>query len=120
MAAAVLLVAVGILQFLQGLSALADDDILIVGPEYVYTLDTTAWGWIHLIVGALLAITGFCLFTGATWARVVAIFIAAISIIANFLWLPYYPVWSIVLIAIDVVIIWAVATWNTDDGSTSY
>lgn len=113
-AAAVLLLTVGILQFFQGISALAKDEVLVFGPEYTYKFDVTAWGWIHLILGVVLALTGFFLMTGATWARITAIFLAALSIIANFLWLPYYPLWSILIIALDVVIIWAVTTWDTD------
>jgi hypothetical protein len=113
-AAAVLLLTVGILQVFQGISALAKDSVLIVGPEYTYALNTTGWGWIHLIVGILIALTGFGLLTGATWARIAGIFLAALSIIANFMWLPYYPWWSILIIALDVVVIWAIATWDND------
>ncbi|MGW0045577.1 DUF7144 family membrane protein [Rhodococcus sp. NPDC003348] len=113
-AAAILLLTVGILQIFQGISALAKDEVLVFGPEYTYKFDVTTWGWIHLVIGILIALTGFFLMTGATWARITAIFLAALSIIANFLWLPYYPLWSILIIAIDVVIIWAVTTWDTE------
>lgn len=113
-AAAILLVTVGLLQIFQGISAVAKDNVLVFGPEYTYSFDVTTWGWIHLVVGILIALTGFFLMTGATWARIAAIFLAALSIIANFLWLPYYPLWSILIIALDVVVIWAVTTWDTD------
>lgn len=113
-AAAILLLTVGLLQIFQGISAIAKDEVLVFGPEYTYKFDITAWGWIHLVVGILIALTGFFLITGATWARVTAIFLAALSIIANFLWLPYYPLWSILIIALDVVVIWAITTWDSD------
>ncbi|TQF66031.1 hypothetical protein FK531_19365 [Rhodococcus spelaei] len=113
-AAAVLLLTVGILQIFQGISAVAKDNVLVFGPEYTYQFNITTWGWIHIVVGILIALTGFGLLSGATWARITAIFLAALSIIANFLWLPYYPLWSILIIALDVVVIWAVTTWDTD------
>ncbi|QCQ92033.1 DUF7144 family membrane protein [Rhodococcus sp. SGAir0479] len=113
-AAAIVLMTVGILQIFQGISALANDDVFVVGPEYVYQFDLTAWGWIHLIVGIVVVLVGLALLTGATWARVAAIVIAALSIIANFLWIPWYPLWSILIIALDIVVIWAVSTWSPD------
>lgn len=113
-AAAIVLVTVGVLQIFQGISALANDDMFVVGPEYVYQFDLTAWGWIHLIVGIVVVLVGLALLTGASWARVCAIIIAALSIIANFLWIPWYPLWSILIIALDIVVIWAVSTWSPD------
>ncbi len=113
-AAGILLATVGVLQVLQGIAAIAKDDIIVVGQEYTFSWSVSAWGWVHLILGILVAVIGLALVTGATWARVAAIVIAALSIIANFLWLPYYPGWSLAIIAIDVVVIWAVSTWDAD------
>lgn len=110
--AAVLLFTVAVVSILQGLSAVANDELIIVGVEYVYEFDTTAWGWVHIVLGVVLAICAVGLMTGSAWGRGAAIVIAALSIIANFLWLPYYPAWSILIIALDVVVIWAVATWR--------
>ncbi|ONM50209.1 DUF7144 family membrane protein [Nocardia donostiensis] len=110
--AAILLLTVGVLSILQGISAVAKDELFVVGVDYVYKLDTTAWGWIHIILGAILVICALGLMTGTTWGRVAAVTIAALSIIANFLWLPYYPAWSILVIVLNVVVIWAVATWS--------
>ncbi|MDF3305667.1 hypothetical protein CJ179_22430 [Rhodococcus sp. ACS1] len=113
LAAAILLLTVGVISFFQGIAAVASDDLLVIGVQYTYQFDTTAWGWIHIVLGVVLAISAIGLMTGATWARVVAVCIAALSILANFLWLPYYPLWSILIIALDVVVIWAVTTWDT-------
>ncbi|MBF6180314.1 DUF7144 family membrane protein [Nocardia otitidiscaviarum] len=114
-AAAVLLLVVGVLSILEGISAAASDDLVIVDVnDYVYKLNTTGWGWIHIILGAIVVIAAIGLMAGTTWGRAAAMILAALSIIANFLWLPYYPIWSIVIIALDVVIIWAVATWKPD------
>ncbi|MFD3810025.1 hypothetical protein [Rhodococcus sp. NPDC058639] len=110
--AAIILATLGVVSLLQGIAAVAEDEIFVVGVAYTYEFDVTTWGWIHIVVGALMILIGAALFTGATWARVTAIVIAAISIIVNFLWLPYYPWWSILIIALDVVVIWAVSTWD--------
>ncbi|WP_040835848.1 DUF7144 family membrane protein [Nocardia brevicatena] len=110
-AAAALLLTAGVINLFQGISAVAEDNIFVVGPQYTYDLDLTGWGWIHIVVGVLLILTALALMTGATWARVTAIALACLSIIANFLWIPYYPLWSILIIALDVVVIWAIATW---------
>lgn len=67
-----------------------------------------------LVVGIIAILIAFGMFVGATWARVSAVIIASLSIIANFLWIPYFPWWSILIIAVDLVVIWAVCTWQTD------
>lgn len=113
-AAALLLIVAGTVALLQGIAAVAKDDVFVVGVEYTYKFDLTAWGWIHIVLGIIGILVAFGLFTGAAWARVCAIGIASISIVANFLWLPYYPLWAILIIALDVVVIWAVATWRVE------
>lgn len=112
MGAAIILITLGILSLLQGIAAVAEDEVFVRGIEYIYKFDFTTWGWIHIVLGVLMILVGLALMTGATWARATAIVIAALSIIANFLWLPYYPWWSILIIALNVVVIWAISTWN--------
>jgi hypothetical protein len=77
--------------------------------NYLFKFDVTTWGWIHLILGIIVALAGWGLLSGRTWARVVGITLAVLSAIANFLWLPYYPLWSLLIIALDVLVIWALA-----------
>jgi hypothetical protein len=77
------------------------------GDDYTFKLDTTAWGWIHLLLGVLLVGTGYALLSRRAWAGVAAIVLAGLSAIANFLFIPYYPFWSIVVIALDVWVIWS-------------
>jgi hypothetical protein len=77
--------------------------------NYVFQLDATTWGWIHLLVGLLVAFAGYGLLSGKTWARVVAITLAVLSAVANFLFIPYYPFWSLLIITLDVFVIWASA-----------
>jgi hypothetical protein len=112
-AAGALLFTSAVLTVLQGVQALVDHKPLIIGSHYMYRFSATGWGWIHIAAGIVLGIIAVGLITGAVWARVTAIVMACISIVTMFMWLPYYPMWSIIVIALDVVIIWAVATWDT-------
>jgi len=108
--AGVVLITVGVFQFFQGLAAIIEQDFYIVSPNNLYELSISGWGWIHLFLGVVLAVTGFFVLTGQTWARVVGIGVVAVSALANFLFIPYYPVWALVIIALDVAVIWALAT----------
>ncbi|MGQ1795916.1 DUF7144 family membrane protein [Kocuria oceani] len=109
-AAGIFLVLVGILHVLQGLVALFNDEFYVYGEEYIFTFDMTGWGWTHLIAGVVLAVTGFALIQGALWAHTLAVVLAGLSIVVSFLWMPFYPLWNIVVIAFDAFVIWAVTT----------
>lgn len=109
MFAGIMMAISGVFSAFAGLVALAKDDFYVVTPNYLLELDPTTWGYIHLILGIVVAIAGFSVLTGRTWARVVGIIAATVSAIANFGFIPYYPIWSILVIAIDVVVIWALA-----------
>ncbi len=106
--AATLMILIGIFQAIAGLTAIINDDFYVVTQNYTFDLDTTAWGWIHLILGIIVALAGFALLARRPWAGVVAITLAALSAIANFFFIPYYPFWSLLLIALAVFVIWAV------------
>ncbi|MFJ1455822.1 hypothetical protein [Nocardia sp. N2S4-5] len=112
LAATILLVTVGVLDILQGISAVGADQLYVVGVEYMYRFDTTAWGWIHIVVGITLVLIGIGLMSSTRWARIATMVVAALSIVANFMSLPYFPAWSFLVILLDVVVIWAVATWH--------
>jgi hypothetical protein len=108
--AGVFLLLGGMFQVLAGISAIAKDQVFVVGINYIWKLDLTTWGWIHLLLGALLILVGIFVLRGAAWAAWTAIILAGLSAVANFMWLPYQPIWAILIIALDVVIIWALAT----------
>lgn len=108
--AGVLLLVDGVLAVLNGIVGIAKDDVYARLGHYVYRFNLTAWGWIHLVIGVILIITGFCILKGMGWARGVGVGITALSIFANFMWLPYQPIWAIIAIAIGVFIIWALLT----------
>ena len=112
--AAVMLMMVGVFHAMAGLVALFDDTYYIVGREWIFEFDVTAWGWIHLIGGALLVMAGFGIYSGNVAARTVGVIAAALSAIANFAWLPYQPVWSSIMIAVAVAVVWALTVHGRD------
>jgi hypothetical protein len=107
--AAVMMMMTGGFQALAGLVAIFENEFYVATRNYLFELDVTTWGWVHLILGVIVALAGFALLSGATWARVVGITLAVLSAIANFLFIPYYPFWSLLVIALDVFVIWALA-----------
>ena len=107
--AAVMMMMTGVFQALAGLIAIFQNEFYVQTRNYLFKFDVTAWGWIHLILGIIVALAGWGLLSGRTWARVVAITVAVLSAVANFLWLPYYPFWAIIVLTVDVLVIWAVA-----------
>jgi hypothetical protein len=113
--AASILILIGSFQIVTGLAAVINDDFFVVAPNYTFDIDTSVWGWVHLLIGVVLVFTGWGLFSGRTWARVLGIVLASISAIANFFFIPYYPLWSIVVIALDVWVIWALTQSDVAD-----
>ncbi|WP_327728569.1 hypothetical protein OG250_19800 [Streptomyces sp. NBC_00487] len=113
--AAVMLFLVGLLDIFRGVMAIAEDDIFVTTRQYVFEFDLTGWGWVHLALGAVAVIVSMGLLRIAMWARVGGVAIAGLVIIANFLSLPYYPVWSVVMIAISGFIIWALCVVRRDN-----
>ncbi|HKN43986.1 MAG TPA: hypothetical protein VJW23_08670 [Propionibacteriaceae bacterium] len=109
--AGIVMVVGGAFQALEGLAGIVNDKYLVVLPNYLYAFDLTVWGVIHLLVGLALVVIGVSLLRGQTWARVAGIIAAAVSAILNFVWLPISPWWAIVLIAVDVLVIWALAQY---------
>ena len=113
LAAGALMLTSAILTFLVGVFALAANDLVVSGPGYEYTFQLSGWGWANILTGMVLAAVAIALFLSPQWARAAAIIVTCLAIVVTFLWMPYYPTGAIVLIALDVVVIWGVATWNT-------
>lgn len=116
--AGIMMMMIGAFHAVQGLVALFNDTFYVVGKEYVFQFDVTAWGWIHLLLGIVVAIAGAGLFTGAVWARTIGVIFAVVSGIASFMWLPYYPVWGLIVIALDVFVVWALIAHGRDIAET--
>ena len=105
--AATMMVVIGLFQVIAGLTAIFDDEFFVVTRNYTFDLDVSAWGWIHLILGILLLVTGYGLFSRALWAGMAALFLAVLTAVENFFFIPYYPFWAILVIALSVWVIWA-------------
>jgi hypothetical protein len=112
--AGVMLIIAGIFDIIQALVALFNDEFYVITQEWVFEFDITAWGWIHLIVGFIIVASGIGIFSGNVAARTVGVIVAGLAAIANFAWLPYYPVWSIIMIAICITVIWALTAHGRD------
>jgi uncharacterized membrane protein len=105
--AATLMVISGTLNAIHGLVAIVNDEWVVWGNRADLYLDLTEWGWVHLIIGIVVVLAGIGLLSGNVLARAVGVLLASIAIIANFLYIPAYPVWTLTIIAINVFVIYA-------------
>ena len=110
--AGVMMIVAGIFAVFEGIAALFNDKVYVNTPQYIYAFDLTAWGWIHLLLGVLVGLAGVAVIRGQAWGRFTGIALAGLSLIANFMFLPHYPLWSILIIALDVAIIWVLAVYR--------
>jgi len=108
--AGMLMILGGLWGFFEGLVAIIHQSFYITQHNYTYQFNVHGWGWIHLILGVVIAAAGVCVLLGQTWAKLLGIVLAVFSGIAEFLFIPYYPIWSIIVITMDVFIIWALAS----------
>ncbi len=99
---------VGFFHLVAGFAALFSDKVYVVGEQYLWTLDYTTWGWVHIIGGTLAVWAASSLMQGKTFGRTVAVLVAAVSAIANMVFVPVYPFWALLIIAVDVFVIYAV------------
>ena len=107
-----MMIMAGVFQALAGLVAIFENEFYVPTRNYLFQFDATSWGWTHLLLGLLVAFAGWGLLSGRTWARAVAITLAVLSAIANFAFIPYYPFWSMLIIVIDILVIWAIAAYG--------
>jgi hypothetical protein len=112
--AGVMMILTGVLNAMEGVVALARNEVYAVTPRYIFAFDLTTWGWIQIILGIVVLAAGVGVLTGQLWGRVVGITIAVLTILANFAFIPYYPVWSLLIIALNVFVIWALCVYNRD------
>jgi hypothetical protein len=111
----------GILMFLlggwwiiAGFVAIVNDDFFVVTQEWIFEFSTTSWGWTHLILGVVVLLASAGLFMGAVWARTVGVILAVISGLVAFAWMPYYPVWAILIVTVSVFTVWALTVHGRD------
>ena len=107
--AGVMLAIVGVFQLVQGLAAISDDGVFVSGPQYTYEIDLTTWGWIHALVGVVALAVAVGLLAGQDWARIAGMVLAGVGCVANFVFLPYFPWWSLAILAFNIAVIWALS-----------
>ena len=116
--AAVMMLMMGVWWMISGLVAIVNKEFYVVSQEWILKLDVTIWGWIHLMIGLIILLAGIGVLSGAIWARAVGTAIAFISALTAFAWLPYYPFWGFLYIAVSIVVIWALTT-HSESAETS-
>ena len=109
-----MMVLLGFWWIIAGLVAVINDSFFVVTQEWIFEFSTTTWGWIHLILGAVILLSGVGLFSGNVLARTVGVLIGVISGLVAFAWLPYFPVWAIIFVAVSVAIIWSLTAHGRD------
>jgi hypothetical protein len=113
--AAIMMMMLGTFHAIEGLIALFQDEYFLVGKSGLTVhVDYTTWGWIHIVGGVIVVAAGVALLTGKMWARAVAVAVAVVSAIVNIGFLSAYPVWSTIMIAFDVLVIWAVTVHGSE------
>jgi hypothetical protein len=105
--AGILMIVIGIFEAIKGLAAILENEFFVVSQNYTFEVDVTAWGWIYLILGIVVALAGFYVISARTWARIVGIALAILVAVANFLYIPYYPFWSLLIVALSIWVIWS-------------
>jgi hypothetical protein len=108
--AGVLLLMGACMQLLQGLSAIGNDDLYSEGSDYLYQFDIQVWGAIHVVIAVLSAVVAVGVLTRKSWGQVCGAIVAGLSMLINFAFLPHYPLWSMVVIALEALVIWALLT----------
>jgi hypothetical protein len=109
-----MMIMVGVFDLIQGFAALFKKDFFAATPNYIFHFDVSTWGWIHMLLGLVILLAGLGVFTGAVWARTVGVILAVIVAIENFAFIPIYPVWSIIVIAACVTVIWSLTAHGRD------
>ena len=116
--AGVMLMMAGAFQFLAGLAGIFNKDSYVYvntkQHSYWLHLSTTGWGWIHLLLGIIVFFAGLAILRGQVWGRTVGVIAAVASAVSNFAFIPVYPVWAIVVITLDVLVIWALTAHGRD------
>lgn len=106
--ASFMMMLLGVFQAIAGLVAIFKDDFYVATSNSLLVFDYSTWGWVNLLIGLVIVLAGMALLNGSTWARILAIFLAGLSFLANMGFANAYPVWSVVMMVVDVLVIYAV------------
>ena len=112
--ASVMLYLIGFMHLIAGFAALFTDTVYLIGENNIWALDYTQWGWIHAIGGMLAILAAGSLMAGKGYGRTVAVLVAFLSVLANMLFIPVYPIWSIIMVTVGVLVIYGVVAHGGD------
>jgi len=112
--AGLMMILIGLWDIVAGFAGIIHNDFYAATSNYVFHFNTSAWGWINLLVGLVVLLAGVGIFGGAVWARTVGVIIALFAAVESFMFIPVYPLWGITLVAISVFVIWALTTHGRD------
>jgi hypothetical protein len=112
----IMMILLGGFQAIAGLVGIFNNDFYVVTSNHLAAFNYTAWGWIDLILGVIIVMAGFSLLYGALWGRIVAILLASLSLLANMAILNAYPLWSALMIIVDILVIYALTVHGGEAG----
>jgi hypothetical protein len=112
--ASIMMLIAGTLNGIYGLVAILNDEWVLWSNRGAVYFDMTAWGWVHLVLGVVLILAGIGIMSGIMVARIVAIIVVGISMIVNFLAIPIYPMWSLVVLTLEVLVMWALIVHGSE------
>lgn len=112
--AGVMMMLLGSFQAIAGLVALFKNEVVYIGLENTWLVDFTTWGWAHLILGIIIVFAGMAVLAGKTWGRVIGVLLASVSALANFAFIPVYPVWSVLMVIVDALVIYALLVHGSE------
>lgn len=110
----IMMILAGLFQVIVGLTAIVRDSFYVVSQNYLLHININTWGWIHLIWAIIVVLAGFAVLSGRLWGRVIGVIIAVISAIVNMYYVPYYPIWSLLIIVLDVIVIYALIAHGSE------
>lgn len=105
-----IMLVLGLWQVLAGLTAVVRDGLYVTTTTYTYAFNTSVWGWLVVLLGVLIAGTGIAVLQGRSWGDTAAIVLACLIMVANFLLIPFYPIWPLLIIALAITLLWALTT----------
>ena len=105
--AGIMLITIGLFDIFQGIVALINDDFAVLVEDGVLVVDLTTWGWVHIIIGAVLVLAGAGVLSGSVWGRSLGVIVAILNALAQLTIMPSYPFWALIIIALDVIVIYA-------------
>lgn len=112
--ASFMMIMIGFFQAIVGLTAILKDEFYVVVPNALISVDVASWGWVHLLLSILVIFAGYAVMDGKVWGRTVGVLLALGGAVVNLAFIPYYPIWSILLVVVNVVVIYALTVHGRD------